>query len=77
MKKSIEGVELESLEVSGLGLATKGLAVAHPLFGSGKIVAFFALSNGMKTIGVEFESFGYKALVPEYAKLTLQGPAGA
>ena len=77
MKKSIQGVEIESLEIVGLGLATRGLAVVHPLFGPGKIVALFALPRNVNTIGVEFDSCGYKALVPEYAKLTLQASAGA
>jgi hypothetical protein len=73
MKAGIDATEIDSLEVPGLGLATKGLAVQHPLFGHGKIVALFRLPIGGLTshsIGIEFTTVGYKALAPEYAKLS-------
>jgi len=35
MKTGIDATEIESLEVSGLGLVTKGLIVQHPMFGQG------------------------------------------
>jgi hypothetical protein len=75
MKKSIDATEIESLEVSGLGTVTIGLKVTHPVFGAGTVVALFRFPPGGSTshsIGVEFASVGYKALAPEYAKLSLQ-----
>jgi len=73
MKTGIDATEIESLEVSGLGLVTKGLIVQHPMFGQGKVVALFRFPPGGSTshsIGVEFTTVGYKALAPEYARLT-------
>ena len=73
MKASIEATEIESLEVPGLGLVKKGLVVQHPTFGQGQVVAVFRFPPGGHTshsIGIEFATVGYKALAPEYAKLT-------
>jgi hypothetical protein len=72
MKKSIEAVEISSLEVPGLGTVQVGLKVIHPVFGRGTVVAIFELSPLSKVrhvIGVHFERVGYKPLLPEYAKL--------
>ena len=72
MKAGIDATEIELLEVTGLGLVTKGLAVQHPTFGQGTVVALFRFPPGCPTshsIGVEFATVGYKALAPEYAKL--------
>jgi hypothetical protein len=74
MKKSIEAVEIESLEVPGLGALTRGVQVTHPVFGAGSVVALFRFPPGgpsSHSIGVQFLSVGYKALAPEYAKLKL------
>ena len=73
MKKSIrETVEIDSLEVADLGVITRGVRVRHPSFGPGTVVAPFewpTYSPLRNTIGIEFDSVGYKALAPEYAKL--------
>jgi len=73
MRTGIDATEIESLELPGLGLVTKGLVVQHPIFGQGKVVALFRFPPGGPTshsIGIEFATVGYKALAPEYAKLT-------
>jgi hypothetical protein len=73
MKQSTDAVEIDSLDVAGLGLVTRGLEVAHPLFGPGRVVALFKLPPGgpiAHSIGVEFPGHGYKALAPAFAKLT-------
>lgn len=71
MKKSIESVEIESLEVPQLGRVTKGLRVHHQYFGVGTVVALFKfVQTGEHSIGVQFESAaGYKVLHPQHAKL--------
>ena len=73
MKKSIrDAIQIESLEVPGLGLVTAGRKVSHPDFGHGLVVSiteFPAYCPIRHSIGVEFESAGFKALAPEYAKL--------
>jgi hypothetical protein len=73
MKKSIrEAVEIQSLDVAGLGTVTRGLKVSHPVFGAGTVVSLFEFpphSATRHSIGVQFESVGFKALAPEYAKL--------
>jgi hypothetical protein len=73
MKKSIrEAVEIQSLDVPGLGTVTKGLKVSHPVFGTGTVVSLFEFpphSATRHSIGVQFESIGFKALAPEYARL--------
>ena len=73
MKKSIrEAVELESLDIPGLGTVTRGLKVSHPMFGVGTVVSLFEFPPHSLThhsIGVQFETVGFKALAPEYAKL--------
>jgi hypothetical protein len=71
VKKSIQAVEIDSLEVEHLGQVTRGLQVMHPLFGAGTVVALFVFPNGSHTMGIEFETNGYKALVSEYARLRL------
>ena len=74
MNKSVEATKIESLEVPELGKVTVGLRVTHPQFGSGTVVALFRFPPGGPvghSIGIEFESVGYKALAPEYAKLSL------
>ena len=78
MKKSLRNaVAIESLEVPGLGLVTKGLKVRHPKFGAGTVVALFRFPPYCPmrhSIGVQFESVGYTALAPEYAKLQPELP---
>jgi hypothetical protein len=69
--KGSEATSIDSLEVAELGLVKQGLKVNHPFFGLGTVVALFSLPDGGNTIGVEFDSCGYKALVPQYAKLQL------
>lgn len=73
MKKSIrDAVQIESLEVSGLGTVVVGLKVRHPTFGSGTVVSlteFPPYCPSRHAIGVQFQSAGFKALAPEYAKL--------
>lgn len=73
MKKSIrDAKEIESLEVDGLGMVTRGLRVLHQTFGPGTVVAIFELppySQTRNSIGIEFDSVGYKPLAPQYAKL--------
>ena len=73
MKKSIrDAVEIDSLEVPGLGTVRAGLRVVHPVFGRGTVVAIFEFPPYSKirhSVGVEFEGVGYKPLAPEYARL--------
>jgi hypothetical protein len=73
MKKSIrEAVEIQSLDVFALGTVTKGLRVVHPIFGAGTVVSLFEFpphSTTRHSIGVQFETVGFKALAPEYANL--------
>ena len=73
MKKSIrDAVQIESLEVEGLGTVTKGLKVVHPVFGSGTVVSLWEFPPYCPirhSIGVQFETGGYKTLAPDYAKL--------
>jgi hypothetical protein len=73
MKKSIrKAVEIQSLDVAGLGIVTRGLMVSHPMFGAGTVVSLFEFpphSATRHSIGVRFDSVGFKALAPECAKL--------
>ncbi len=73
MKKSIrDAVEIETIQVDGLGVVTRGIRVQHPHFGSGTVVAIFQFPEYSQTrhsIGIEFDAVGYKPLTPEYAKL--------
>jgi hypothetical protein len=73
MKKTIQdAVEISSLDVPGLGTVQAGLKVIHPVFGRGTVVAIFEFPQPSKvrhSIGIEFESAGYKPLAPEYARL--------
>ena len=73
MKKSIrDAVQIESLEVPGLGLVKEGLKVSHPAFGRGTVVSiteFPPYCPIRHSIGVEFSAVGFKALAPEHAKL--------
>lgn len=74
MKKSLDVKKVESLSVPGLGVVKPGLQVIHPHFGVGTVVALFEfppISATRYSIGIEFGSVGYKALVPKYAKLKL------
>lgn len=72
MTSKLDGKELESLSVSGIGDVIPGMKVEHPIFGLGKVEAIFEFSKSdSNTIRVNFEKHGSKALVPEYAKLTI------
>ena len=75
MKKSLQAKQLDSLAVSELGLVTPGVLVRHPFFGNGRVVALFEFPNGENSIGIEFESVGYKAISPEYGKLQMASSA--
>jgi hypothetical protein len=61
--------ELKQLEVDGLGLISAGFLVQHEHFGKGEVESIFLFSSGEKTIRINFEEHGSKALVLEYAKL--------
>ena len=78
MKKSIrDAVRIDSLDVQGLGTVTVGLKVVHPVFGRGTVVSIAEFPPYCKTrhsVGVQFETVGFKALAPEYAKLKADGP---
>jgi hypothetical protein len=72
-KHSRDAVELDSLEVAGLGTVTAGLRVSHPSFGPGTVKSIFQWPppcQSQHSIVVSFERIGDKMLVPEYAKLT-------
>ena len=64
--------ELESLDVNGIGQVTPGMQLEHPAFGLGQVEAIFKFvkSNDI-TIRINFEKHGSKALMPEYANLSL------
>ena len=63
---------IPNLEVLGIGNVVPGLRVEHPKFGTGKVEELYELEDGSNTIRVNFDTFGSKALVPEYAKLTIE-----
>jgi hypothetical protein len=72
MAKKMDAKEIESIDVEGLGLVQKGMKVEHPMFGLGVVESIFEfIKSGENTIRINFEKYGSKALVPEYAKLTL------
>jgi hypothetical protein len=74
MKKSLEATSVSHMDVEGLGTLKPGMKVVHPHFGSGVVKALFVFTvTGQRSIGIEFATVGYKALVPEYAKLQLAG----
>lgn len=62
---------VDCLEIESIGLVTPGLKVSHPMFGLGVVEELFEFDTGEKTIRVNFEKFGSKALVPEFGRLTL------
>jgi hypothetical protein len=66
---------IHNLEVDGVGDVVLGLRVEHPKFGAGEIEELYELEDGSNTIRVNFDSFGSKALVPEYANLTRESKA--
>ncbi|VUD69379.1 hypothetical protein TDB9533_04746 [Thalassocella blandensis] len=75
MSKKMEANELESLEVNGIGQVTPGMQLEHPVFGLGQVEAIFKfVKSDDITIRINFEKHGSKALVPEYAKLSLPKP---
>lgn len=72
MSKKMEANELESLEVSGVGLVTSGMQLEHPVFGLGQVEAIFKFVKSEDiAIRINFEQHGSKALVPELANLSL------
>ena len=72
MPSKLDDKELESLTVKGIGEVTPGMKVEHPLFGLGEVEAIFEfIKSGESTIRINFEKHGSKALVPEYANLTI------
>ena len=68
---------IPNLEVDGIGDVVPGLRVEHPKFGAGEIEELYELEDGSNTIRVNFDSFGSKALVPEYASLSLENKTNA
>ena len=68
---------IPNLEVDGIGNVVPGLRVEHPKFGSGEVEELYELEDGSNTIRVDFDTFGSKALVPEYAKLSRESRAKA
>ncbi len=72
MTSKLDGKELESLTVSGIGEVTPRMKVEHPIFGLGEVEAIFEFDKSDDNIiRINFENHGSKALVPEYAKLTI------
>jgi len=72
MPSKLDGKELKSLTVIGIGEITPGMKVAHPIFGLGEVEAIFEfIKSDGKIIRINFEKHGSKALVPEYARLTI------
>ena len=70
---SRDAVQIDSLDVAGLGTVTVGLRVSHPSFGPGTVKSIFQWPQpcqSQHSIVVSFERIGDKMLVPEYAKLT-------
>ena len=75
MSKKMEANELESLDINGVGQVTPGMQLEHPVFGLGQVEAIFKFVKSEDiTIRVNFEKHGSKALVPEYANLSLPKP---
>lgn len=74
-KKSLEATSVDHMDIDGLGKVKPEIKVVHPLFGKGVIKVLFVFPDGMRSVGVEFVEVGYKALVPEYAKLKLDNDA--
>ncbi len=72
MPSKLDDKELESLTVNGIGEVIPGMKLEHPLFGLGEVEAIFEfIKSGENTIRINFEKHGSKALVPEYANLTI------
>jgi hypothetical protein len=61
--------EVESLEVPGLGLVSKGLRVRHVLHGAGVVSSIAKFGDDDHSIFVNFEEHGYKAVRPPYDSL--------
>ncbi|WHI45395.1 hypothetical protein [Microbulbifer sp. VAAF005] len=75
MLKKMDAVELESLEVNGIGFVTPGMKIVHPMFGAGEVESIFEfVESGENTIRINFDQHGSKALVPKYAKLSAPKP---
>jgi len=75
MPDKMEADELESLDVNGVGIITPGMELEHPIFGLGQVEAIFKFVKSEDiTIRINFEKHGSKALVPEYANLSLPKP---
>ncbi|MCU7810286.1 MAG: hypothetical protein KZQ77_03490 [Candidatus Thiodiazotropha sp. (ex Notomyrtea botanica)] len=72
MKKSLEAKKLKSLEINGIGKVAPGMMLEHPYFGLGEVEEIFVfVSSGENSIRINFNKYGSKALVPEYANLSL------
>ncbi len=72
MPSKLDGKEIESLAVSGIGEVTPGMKVVHPIFGLGEVEGIFEfVQSDDNIIRINFENHGSKSLVPEYAKLTI------
>ena len=68
---AVLGLEtVTEVEIKGVGLLEVGSKVSHAKFGVGVIKAI-TLSDDLTAINIEFESYGSKWLVAEYANLTL------
>jgi hypothetical protein len=61
---------IPNLEVEGIGHLVSGLRVEHPKLGAGEVEELYELEDGSNTIRVKFDTFGSKALIPEYANLS-------
>lgn len=72
MPTKLDDKELKSLTVNGIGEVTPGMKLEHPRFGLGEVEAIFQfIKSGENTIRINFKEHGSKALVPEYANLTI------
>ncbi|WP_444917899.1 hypothetical protein [Microbulbifer sp. JMSA003] len=72
MANKLDAIELDSLNVDGVGIVRPGMSLEHPMFGLGKVEAIFEfIKSGEITVRVNFKEYGSKAIVPEYANFSL------
>lgn len=75
MSKKGDSTELDVLEVAGVGLVRPGMELEHPKFGVGVVEAIYEFVKSKEVIiRIDFKKYGSKALVPEFAKLSLPTP---
>jgi len=68
----LDANELDTLDIEGVGEIHPDMELEHPIFGIGKVEAIYQfIKSGDITIRIDFEEHGSKALVPEFAKLSL------